>query len=63
MNTVVQNVRRSITSGKLGEAALKYAADGTFVCPADTILDNMKILEEAILNSPFKDRCGLGLSF
>lgn len=56
-------MRKTITAGKLGEAALKYAADGTFICPVDTILDNMKIIEDAIVNSPFKDKCGIGLNF
>lgn len=55
--------RKTIVSGKGGEAALKFYADGTFICPADTIVDNLKIVEDAINSTPFKDRCGLGISW
>lgn len=48
---VIQSIRKTITSGKGGEAALKYSPDGTFICPVDTILDNLKIVEEAINNT------------
>lgn len=41
---VLQAVRKTITSGKGGEAALKLSADGTFICPVDTIMDNLKII-------------------
>jgi hypothetical protein len=42
--TVLQNIKKAICSGKGGEAALKYSPDGTFICPLDTILDNLKIV-------------------
>lgn len=42
---VLAGVRKSIVSGKGGEAALKFSGDRTFVCPVDTILDNLKIVE------------------
>lgn len=41
---VLQAVRKNIVSGKGGEAALKLSPDGTFVCPLDTIMDNLKIV-------------------
>lgn len=40
----MQAIRKTITAGKGGEAALKFHADGTFLCPADTIMDNLKIV-------------------
>lgn len=42
--TILAAVRKAIVSGKGGEAALKYSPDGTFVCPVDTIMDNLKIV-------------------
>jgi len=44
LQTVLQAVRKGITSGKGGEAALKLSPDGTFICPLDTIADNLKLL-------------------
>jgi enolase len=41
---ILQNVRKAIVSGKGGEAALKFSPDGTFICPLDTIMDNLKIV-------------------
>lgn len=43
--SILLAVRKSIVSGKGGEASLKFAPDGTFVCPVDTIMDNLKIVE------------------
>jgi hypothetical protein len=51
LQSALQGVRKAIVSGKGGEAALKYSPDGTFVCPLDTIADNLKIMEEAITSS------------
>jgi len=48
LQTALQAVRKNIVSGKGGEAALKLSPDGTFVCPLDTIADNLKIVEDAI---------------
>lgn len=42
--TILAAVRKAIVGGKGGEAALKLSSDGTFVCPVDTILDNLKIV-------------------
>ena len=42
--TILQAVRKAIVSGKGGEAALKLSPDSTFVCPLDTIMDNLKIV-------------------
>ena len=62
---VVQSIKKSITSGKGGEAALKYSPDGTFICPVDTISDNLKIVEEAINSNSnnTKDKLTIGISW
>jgi len=60
---VFANVRKAITSGKGGEAALKYSTEGTFVCPLDTIMDNFKLVEDAIIAAGAKDSCKIGLSW
>lgn len=44
LQTVLQAVRKAIVSGKGGEAALKFSPDGTFICPVDTINDNLKMV-------------------
>lgn len=44
LQNVLQAVRKAIVGGKGGEAALKLSPDGTFVCPLDTIMDNLKIV-------------------
>jgi len=62
--TVLQSIRKTITSGKGGEAALKLSPDGTYVCPLDTIMDNLKIVEDAINVAPGgKDHLKIGLSW
>lgn len=63
LQTVLQAVRKAIVSGKGGEAALKYSPDGTFICPLDTIMDNLKIVEDAIVSSGGKESLGIGLSW
>lgn len=52
--TILAAVRKAIVGGKGGEAALKFSPDRTFICPVDTILDNLKIVEEAINSSDAK---------
>lgn len=42
---------------------MKFSPDGTFVCPADTIMDNLKIVEDAITNAGAKDNFSIGLSW
>lgn len=42
---ILAAIRKTIVSGKGGEASLKFSPDGTFLCPVDTILDNLKIVE------------------
>lgn len=44
LQTALQGVRKTIVGGKGGEAALKLSPDGTFICPLDTIADNLKII-------------------
>ena len=63
IQSVLQAVRKSIVSGKGGEAALKFSPDGTFICPVDTIMDNLKIVEDAINASNAKDQFSIGLSW
>lgn len=63
LQTVLQAVRKSIVSGKGGEAALKYSSDGTFICPVDTIVDNLKIVEDAIVSSGGKESLGIGVGW
>jgi len=41
---------------------LKYYVDGTYIVTQDLILDNFKMIEEAINKTTFKDKVGLGLS-
>lgn len=54
-------IRKAITSGKGGEAALKLHTDGTFICPLDTIADNLKLVEDAINSSGGKDKVTVGI--
>jgi len=63
LQLALQGVRKAIVSGKGGEAALKLSPDGTFVCPLDTIADNLKIVEEAIAGCGGKEHLGVGLSW
>lgn len=37
--------------------------DGTFICPLDTIADNLKIVEDAIVSNGAKESLGIGLSW
>lgn len=63
IQAALQGVRKAIVSGKGGEAALKLSPDGTFVCPLDTIADNLKLVEEAIAGCGGKEHLGIGLSW
>jgi enolase len=56
-------VKKIIASGKQGEAALKPYFDGSYICPADTIADNLKILEDAINQNQLKDIVSIGISW
>lgn len=42
---------------------MKFHTDGTFICPADTINDNLKIVEDAIVSTNNKDRFTIGISW
>ncbi|CAK92439.1 unnamed protein product (macronuclear) [Paramecium tetraurelia] len=61
IQNVVNNVKKTIISGKKGEAGLQFYQDGTFICPGDTIPDNLKIIEQAIEAAQLKDHVQLGL--
>lgn len=56
------NLKKTITSGKQGESALKYHNDGTILCTVDTIADNLKQIEEAINKTPYREKVSVGLS-
>lgn len=59
---ITGNLRKAICAGKLGEAALKFHSDGTFIVVVDTIADNLKMIEEAISKTPYKDNVSLGIN-
>lgn len=40
---------------------MKFHSDGSFICPFDSIIDNLKIIEEAINSSGFKEDVKIGL--
>ena len=63
LQSALQAVRKAIVGGKGGEAALKLSADGTFMCPLDTINDNLKIVEDAISAANAKEHLSIGLSW
>jgi enolase len=63
VNQITQNLRKTITSTKLGEAALKYHNDNTILCVADTIAENLKMAEETFIKSNFKDKISMGISW
>lgn len=46
----------------MGEAGLKYHTDGTFIVTVDSINDNMKMIEEAINKTPYKENVYVGLN-
>jgi enolase len=62
VHTITSNLRKYIVSLKGGEVNLKYYVDGTYMCTADLILDNLKIIEEAINKTNYKDKVGIGMS-
>jgi len=59
----MRNLSLVICLGKGGEASLKYSQEGSFICTADMILENVKLLEDAILQSGLKETCKIGLAF
>lgn len=63
LTTVAAQIRKNITAGKLGEAALKPYSDGSYICPADTINDNIKLMDDAINQVNLKGAVTIGLSF
>jgi enolase len=40
---------------------VKFHQDGTFICPADTIADNLKAVEMAVEAAGLRDRVGVGI--
>lgn len=63
LQNVLGAIRKMIVSGKGGESSLKWSPDGTYVCPLDTIVDNLKIVEDAITSCGAKDSLSIGLSW
>lgn len=61
VQTITSILRKNIASGKLGESGLKFHQDGTILCIADTISDNLKLLETAIDSAGLKDKVNIGL--
>ena len=61
---ILQSLRKTICSGKQGEAALKFHSDGSVLATVDTINDIIKIVEDAI-NSVGNEhnKFGIGLNF
>ena len=49
--------------GKQGEAGVKQLPDMSFICPHDTIMENMKFLDEIINQNGYKDVVKIGLEF
>ena len=62
VSQITNNIKKTICSGKLGEAGLKFHTDGTFIVTVDSIADNIKMIEEAISKTPYKDNVSLGLN-
>jgi len=56
-------VRKTIASGKLGENGVKQLSDGSFICPFDTINDNLKMLDEVINQNGLKDSVKIGIEW
>ena len=57
----MNHIKKIITSSKAGEAALKFYLDGSIICPADSVNDNLKMIEEAIHTCGVKDDAKIGL--
>jgi len=49
--------------GKLGEGGVKQLTDGSFICPFDTINDNLKMLDEVINQNGVKDIVKIGIEW
>lgn len=62
MSQITGHLKKAICSGKLGEAGLKFHTDGTLIVSVDTIADNLKMIEESIAKTPFKDNVFIGLN-
>lgn len=50
-------------TGKLGENGVKQLTDGSFICPYDTINDNLKMLDEVIAQNGMKDVVKIGIEW
>lgn len=42
---------------------MKLSPDGVYICTFDTFIDNLKIIEDAIINCNLKEVCKIGLVF
>jgi len=61
IKAIVEKTRATICGGKAGDSALKFFKDGTFICPYDTCADNVKLLDESINSSGFKEIVKIGI--
>ena len=61
VKALVDDVKAQICSGKAGAAALQYFRDGTFLCPTDSIQDNLKMLDTAITNLEYTEKASIGM--
>ena len=47
----------------MGEGGVKQLTDGSFICPFDTINDNLKMLDEVINQNGVKDIVKIGIEW
>lgn len=55
-------MKKTLAAGKGGELAVKLTTEGAYICILDGILENIKLLEDAINTSGVKG-IKIGLSF
>jgi hypothetical protein len=56
-------VKKTLASGKGGEAAVKIEPNGSFLSLVDGIVDNIKVLEDAINALGLKEEVKIGICF
>ena len=60
---IYKNINQKLYLGKQGEAAIKPLNDNSFICPFDTILENIKMLDDIIAQNNLKDVVKIGLGW